>query len=103
MYTGASGLTVDNVVVTHQGPPLATFVTTTRALFTGKRDRLWGIFPPAGIPEGAEGPLGGAQQPLGERPGHSSPADAVFVNLKGNRLTPRDARGGGHPAGHTRG
>jgi hypothetical protein len=43
----------DNVVVTHQGPPWATFITTTRTLFTGKRDRLWGIFPPAGIPEEA--------------------------------------------------
>jgi hypothetical protein len=45
---------VDNVVVMHQGPPWATFITTTRSLFTGKRDRLWGVFPPAGIPEGAD-------------------------------------------------
>jgi len=40
---------VDNVAVTHQGPPWATFVTTTRALLFGTRDRLWGIFPPAGV------------------------------------------------------
>jgi len=50
----AGAVHVDNVVVTHQGPPWATFVTTTRALFTGRRDRLWGVFPPAGIPEDAE-------------------------------------------------
>lgn len=40
---------VDNVVVTHQGPPWATFLTTTRMLFWGKRDRLWNLLPPAGI------------------------------------------------------
>ena len=51
MLAGAGAMHVDNVVVTHQGPPLATFVTTTRSLLTGKRDRLWGVFPPAGIRE----------------------------------------------------
>jgi hypothetical protein len=39
---------IDNVVVTHQGSPLATFVSTPRALLFGKRDRLMGIFPEAG-------------------------------------------------------
>lgn len=42
---------IDNVVVTHQGPVWATFITTTRSLFTGKRDRLWGVLPPPGIAE----------------------------------------------------
>jgi len=50
----AGAVHIDNVVVTHQGAPWATFVTTTRSLFTGKRDRLWGVFPPAGISEDAE-------------------------------------------------
>lgn len=49
LLAGAGAVHVDNVVITHQGPPWATFVTTTRSLFTGKRDRLWGVFPPAGI------------------------------------------------------
>lgn len=40
---------IDNVVVTHQGPPMATFVTTTRSLVSGKRDRLLGVLPEAGI------------------------------------------------------
>jgi hypothetical protein len=40
---------LDNVVVTHQGPALATFVSVPRALLYGKRDRLWGIFPPADL------------------------------------------------------
>jgi hypothetical protein len=39
---------IDNVAVVHQGAPWATFITTTRTLFTGKRDRLWGL-PPAGL------------------------------------------------------
>jgi hypothetical protein len=49
---------IDNIVVTHQGPPWATFITTTRSLFTGKRDRLWGVFPPAGIPEETDQRMG---------------------------------------------
>ena len=49
----AGAVHVDNIVVMHQGPPWATFITTTRTLFTGKKGRLWGIFPPAGIPEDA--------------------------------------------------
>ena len=40
---------IDNAVITHQGPVWATFITTTRMLFFGKRDRFLGIFPPAGI------------------------------------------------------
>lgn len=38
---------LDGVVLTHQGPPFSTFVSVPRALLYGKRDRLWGIFPPA--------------------------------------------------------
>ena len=73
----AGAVHVDNVVVTHQGPPWATFVTTTRSLFTGKRDRLWGVFPPAGIPEDAERRMtslgeavAGQLDALGEPAGH---------------------------------
>jgi hypothetical protein len=40
---------IDNIVVTHQGPPFSTFVSVPRALLYGKRDRLFGIFPPADI------------------------------------------------------
>jgi len=42
---------IDNVAVTHQGPAWATFITTPRALLFGKKDRFWGIFPPAGLDE----------------------------------------------------
>jgi len=45
----AGAIHTDNVVVTHQGPPWATFVTTPRALLFGKTEPFWGIFPPAGI------------------------------------------------------
>lgn len=39
----------DNIVVTHQGSPIATLISTPRALLFGKRDRLMGVFPKAGI------------------------------------------------------
>lgn len=38
----------DNVVVTDDGPSLATFITTPRWMLTGRRDRFLGM-PPAGI------------------------------------------------------
>ena len=53
LLEGAGAIHLDGIVATHQGPPWATFITTTRTLFTGKRDRLWGVFPPAGLPEDA--------------------------------------------------
>jgi len=40
---------LDNVVLIDQGPPWATFVTTPRWMFTGKKDGFWGLFPPAGV------------------------------------------------------
>lgn len=40
---------IDNIVVTHQGPPWATFVTAPRLLLFGKRDPFWKVFPPAGL------------------------------------------------------
>ena len=43
----AGALHLDNVVVTHQGPPFATFISVPRFLLSGKRESLWGIFPPA--------------------------------------------------------
>lgn len=43
---------IDNVVLIDQGHSLATFITTTRWMFTGKKDRCCGVFPQAGIAEG---------------------------------------------------
>ena len=42
---------MDNVVLTHQGVASlgVTFITTPRALLFGKTDRLWNVFPPAGL------------------------------------------------------
>ncbi|HWG45293.1 MAG TPA: hypothetical protein VN688_21195 [Gemmataceae bacterium] len=42
---------MDNLVVTHQGPPWATFVTAPRLLLFGKRNAFWKVFPPAGLGE----------------------------------------------------
>jgi hypothetical protein len=49
MLRDAGALHLDNVVVSHQGPPLATFVSVPRLLLWGKRDRFLGIFPPAEV------------------------------------------------------
>jgi hypothetical protein len=49
MLRAAGAIQSDNVVVTHQGPACATFVTTPRALLFGKKDSFLGIFPAAGI------------------------------------------------------
>lgn len=40
---------IDNIVMIDQGNSLATFVTTPRWMLTGKSDKLWGVFPEAGI------------------------------------------------------
>lgn len=45
----ARAMHVDNIVVTHQGSPLATLVSTPRTLLFGRRDRLMGVFPEAGV------------------------------------------------------
>jgi len=42
---------IDNVVLTDQGSPWTTFITTPRWLLTGKKNGFWGIFPPAGVSE----------------------------------------------------
>jgi hypothetical protein len=39
----------DNVVVTDDGPAWSSFVSTPRWMFTGRRDRFLGVFPPAGV------------------------------------------------------
>ena len=42
---------IDNISLTHQGPAWATFVAAPRALLTGRKDGLLGVFPPAGLDE----------------------------------------------------
>ena len=49
MLRHAGALHLDNIVVNHQGPPWATFVSVPRLLLTGKRDRFLGVFPPAEV------------------------------------------------------
>jgi hypothetical protein len=49
LVESAGGELVGHVAVTDDGPVWATFVTTPRWLLTGRNDRLWRIFPPAGI------------------------------------------------------
>ncbi len=49
LLRNAGALHLDNVIVNHQGPPLATFVSVPRLLLFGKRDRFLGIFPPAEV------------------------------------------------------
>ncbi len=40
---------IDNVVVTHQGSPVATLISTPRALLFGRKDALLGVFPESGV------------------------------------------------------
>lgn len=40
---------IDNIVLTDQGASYATFVTTPRWMFTGKKDAFLNIFPKAGV------------------------------------------------------
>lgn len=49
MIAEAGGVLIDNIVITDQGPPWAGFITTPRWMFTGRRDRFLGLFPPAGV------------------------------------------------------
>jgi hypothetical protein len=42
---------IDNVVLVDQGNSLATFITTPRWMFTGKKDKCCGVLPKAGIAE----------------------------------------------------
>ncbi len=52
LLAAAGARHVDNVVVTHQGSPVATLVSTPRALLSGRDDRLMGVFPEAGVAAG---------------------------------------------------
>jgi hypothetical protein len=45
----AGAVHCDNVVVTHQGSPLLTLVSTPRALLFGRKDSFLGVFPKAGV------------------------------------------------------
>lgn len=42
---------IDHAALIDQGSSLATFFTTPRWMFTGKKDRWLGVFPPAGVAE----------------------------------------------------
>lgn len=48
LIRAAGGRHTDSVVVTHQGSPLATFLTAPRLMLTGKRDQV-GFLPAAGV------------------------------------------------------
>ncbi|MFQ4140982.1 hypothetical protein [Chlorogloeopsis sp. ULAP02] len=49
MIASVGGIHIDNVVLTHQGPALLTFITTPRLLLTGKKNRFLGVLPAAGV------------------------------------------------------
>ena len=52
LLAAAGARHIDNVVVTHQGSPIATLVSTPRTLLSGKGGRLMGVFPEAGVAAG---------------------------------------------------
>jgi len=71
----AKAVHLGNIVVTHQGSPLATLVSTPRALLFGRRDRLMGVFPEAGVAKddvarvGALGAVAAKRLAAGHAPG----------------------------------
>ncbi len=51
MIARLGGSLVDNIVLCDQGRAAATFVTVPRWMFTGRKERFLGVFPPAGVSE----------------------------------------------------
>ncbi|WP_348673729.1 hypothetical protein [uncultured Abyssibacter sp.] len=51
LIRGLGGRLLDRVVLADQGGTAATFITTPRWMFTGKKNRYLGMFPPAGVAE----------------------------------------------------
>lgn len=49
LLRAAGAVHTDNIVVKHRGSFWATLVSTPRALLFGRRNRMWGVFPKAGI------------------------------------------------------
>jgi len=49
LLNSLGAILIDNVVLIDQGPAWATFITTPRWLWTGRKNGFWGIFPPAGV------------------------------------------------------
>lgn len=82
LVSQAGGILIDNVVVTDPSPPLASFVTTPRWMFTGKRDAFWG-FPPAGVPDSDLASLSRFGSALSTRPGmlESPPGASLLGGL----------------------
>lgn len=84
----AKAVHLDNIVVTHQGSPLATLVSTPRALLFGRRDRLMGVFPKAGVAEddmarvGALGAAAAKRLGAGHEPGASLLRGEPAVKVK---------------------
>lgn len=49
LLAAAGARHIDNVVVTHRGSPVATLVSTPRALLSGRGNQMMGVFPEAGV------------------------------------------------------
>jgi hypothetical protein len=63
----AGAVHCDNVVVTHQGSPLLTLVSTPRALLYGRKDSLLGIFPKAGVADSERARIRGLAAVMAQR------------------------------------
>lgn len=63
----AGAVHCDNVVVTHQGSPLLTLVSTPRALLFGRKDSLLGILPKAGVADSERARVRGLAAVMAQR------------------------------------
>jgi hypothetical protein len=67
LLANAGAVHCDNVVVSHQGSPLLTLVSTPRALFFGRKDSLLGVFPKAGVADSERARIRGLAAVMAQR------------------------------------
>ncbi len=67
LLANAGAVHCDNVVVTHQGSPLLTLVSTPRALLFGRKDSLLRIFPEAGVADSERARVRGLAAVMAQR------------------------------------
>jgi hypothetical protein len=79
LLAAAGARHVDNVVVTHQGSPVATLVSTPRALLSGRNDRLMGVFPESGVAADDRGRIQHLARVAAERLGSVDTVDGSLL------------------------
>jgi hypothetical protein len=85
----AGGREVGRVSVIDDAPAIATFLTTPRWLLSGRRDRLWGLLPEAGISTARIAALRPLAERLAERLAGDPREGELFADLEPYALDAR--------------